>query len=117
MSKKCPPSIKLLFWQMSLICPIRLTLTEDWVSKRGELCFIDLIFLKPVSTSASLTSKPAVGGTSSEKAYFYCKKLGHLIADYPVLCRTKKSSKPVVLTKLRRFCCNPSYGASNSREC
>lgn len=57
---------------------------------------------KPVSTSASFASKPAVGGTSSEKAYFYCKKPGRLIDDYPVLCRKQESSKPVALTKLEK---------------
>lgn len=66
--------------------------------QKGKSLFHRPRFPKPVSTSASFTNKPAVGSTS-EKACFYCKKPGHLIADCPVLCRKQKSSKPVALIK------------------
>lgn len=52
-----------------------------------------------LSAPSSFTRRSATGTAASEKACFYCKKPGHLIAECPVLSKKQNSAKPVALVK------------------
>uniref|UniRef100_A0A9J8CV35 Gypsy retrotransposon integrase-like protein 1 n=1 Tax=Cyprinus carpio carpio TaxID=630221 RepID=A0A9J8CV35_CYPCA len=52
-------------------------------------------FVKSVPSGSSPANKMTKDGLISERACFYCKRLGHLIADCPVLSKKHKSAKTV----------------------
>ena len=52
-------------------------------------------FVKSVAFASSPANKMTNDGLISERACFYCKRPGHLIADCPVLSKKQKSAKTV----------------------